>query len=224
MDAELHDFVRVPNWPAGRKMLEKYGNQLSATTRNIASAHENSLTLDMLVSACRKIADAQPVPASPIARVQIEKERKSPHVKVVYRLPEDGRLPPDLVSLKQKVIEWLAEQRDIRGRLRQLAYAESGDHGTAMYRLSAKIIRLETLLQDAYGRMDHYDRMGEYLPGTVPISKEKRLVELLLRQQNNKDYIRRYTESDIEKQRREAVRRQEELAELKALLDEKEGH
>lgn len=222
MDAELHDFVRIPTWAAGLKMLEKYSDALPVTTRMMAKAHQNSLTLDMLQMACRSIAAKQPKPPAPKPRVEVKKA-KNQQVRVTYTLPDDEKLPADLIALKQDVITWLSEQRDIRGRLRQLAY-DGQEHGKELYRLSAKVVRIETMLQDAYARLDYYARIGEYLPGTEPVTKEDRLVYLLQRQRNHKDYIRRYGNSDQERQQREVVRRKNELAELKTLLNEKQGN
>ena len=222
MDAGLHDFVRIPTWPVGLKMLEKYSNELPARTKKMAVAHQNSLTLDILVKACKKIADSQPVPPAPKPRIDVPKA-KNEHVKVSFRLPPDENLPADLVKLKGNVVAWLAEQRDIRGRLRQLAYAEGEDNGKAMYSLSAKIVRIETMLQGVYARLDYYERMKVYLPGTEPVPKQERMFQLLQRKQNNKDYIRRYGDSDKPKQQKQVVRRKNELAELKKLMDEKES-
>lgn len=222
MDAELHDFVRIPTWAAGLKMLEKYSDALPATTRSMAKAHQNSLTLDMLHAACKIIADKQPKPPAPKPRVEVKKS-KNQQVRVSYTLPEDAKLPSDLIALKADVITWLSEQRDIRGRLRQLAY-DGQDHSKVLYRLSAEIVRIETMLQDAYARLDYYARMDAYLPGTEPVTKAQRLVYLLQRQQNHKDYIRRYGNSEKERQQREVVRRTNELAELKTLLNEKESN
>lgn len=221
MDAELHDFVRIPTWPAGLKMLEKYSKDIPGTTRSMAGAYQNSLTLDMLVAACKIIANKQPKPPTPQPRVILNKA-KNEQARVSYALPDDAKLPADLIELKNDVVAWLAEQRDIRGRLRQLAY-DGKEHGKELYSLSAKVISRETLLQDAYARLDYYDRMGEYLPNTAPVPKADRLVHLLQSRQNHKDYIRRYGNSDKERQQKEVLRRKNELAELKNLLNEKEG-
>ena len=163
--------------------------------------------------ACRSIAATQPKPPAPKPRVEVKKA-KNQQVRVSYTLPDDEKLPADLIALKQDVITWLSEQRDIRGRLRQLAY-DGQEHGKELYRLSAKVVRIETMLQDAMPVWIITPAWVNILPGyRAGDPKEDRLVHLQRQQTTKTTYagmailIKSDSSAGI-------VRRKNELAELK---------
>lgn len=219
MDAMLHDFLRIPSWKAAPPVLAKYREQIGEFKYRIISAHHNEMTLDMLCEALKPIADAQPKPAPTI--IKEKKPKRVPKAaRAVYELPDVKEWPEDLVELRAQVIRWLREQQSLHGTIQHLAYDEPEGNETKMYRYCDRMVHIEEKLQDAYQRLDYYQKNGTYMPGTAPMNREDRLKYLLKHQPRDISYVRRFRDSTDEKVQKEIARRSARLEEIKKIVQD----
>ena len=219
MDAQLHDFIRNPSWELGVPLIEKYKKDIPEFRKKIIEAHRNSFALDMLYSHLLEISEKQEKPTAPESIAKDPEKVKEKAYRVEYRLPLPENLPTDLVELREQVITMLRSQQEARGVLKVAAYHKDPDE-RALNEIARGILRTESDLQDAYLRLDYYDRYKKYLPGTEPVTGIERIKELVRRQIINYTYINKYKKSSKPEILVEVERRQEELNELKKWLDE----
>jgi hypothetical protein len=218
MDAALHDFVRVPNWPRGLALMPKYKSQIP--NFDLIQRHQNSLTLDMLHKALCKVAESQPAPPKPAPKPKAAPKRLKKQHHVVYRLPDQEKLPKQLQVLCEDVKRWLREQQSIRGTLRFLAYEAPEMDQRKAYDYCARMVKLEDYLQKAYRRLDYYTKYKEFMPGTEPMPPMERLKFLLKHKENDQRYISRYKKKTDPRTMEQVRIRQQRLDELKEMLNE----
>lgn len=221
MDAELHDFLRYPDWERGTPLADKYADAINAARLGFIQKHQNSFTLDMLVQELTAIGDLQPRPAAPEPVKADPLPRTEKTTRFDYSLPDAEDLPQDLAELREQIVAWLRLQQEDRGVLKAIAYGEEdADTGKALNKVAGSILRTEEQLQEAYARLDYYKRHGKYMPGSEPKDAMDRIKDLIRRQITNYTYINKYKKSAKPEVQAEIEKRRLELKELKAWLDE----